>query len=324
MTAVFCILMTLLGRPDREACLVFLLEHSPESDGSGEYLPLIEENIDLAIWAADTMPWGDIIPDSIFLSYVLPARVSQEPLVDWRPVFRDALVPVLQGVTTIEEATVAVGAWCDSITDYQPTQMRDQSPFVTWSSGIGRCEELTVFYMDALRSVGIPCRQVYTPWWTTCDSNHAWPEVWTEHGWVYADASTEEVNKLPAWFDDRVSKAALVVAIASGSLPHALYKRGSVSIINTTDSYAGTGTLVIGDDSTKVFVSLGNYGALRPFLVMDTDLREADLGEGVYFASWGWPVQGVLFDITQGEQTVIVPGDSPIPGTMRINLREGS
>ncbi len=48
--------------------------------------------------------------------------------------------------------------------------------------GIGRCEELTVFFMDALRSVGIPCRQAYTPWWLTVDSNHAWPEVWTPEG----------------------------------------------------------------------------------------------------------------------------------------------
>jgi hypothetical protein len=141
---------------------------------------------------------------------------------------------------------------------------------------------------------------------------------------VYADASTEEVDKLPAWFDERVSQAALVVAIANDSVPHGLYQRGSVSIIPVTDSYTGTGRLIIGDDSTKVFISLGNYGALRPFLVMDEDLREADLGEGIYFASWGWPVQGMLFEITVGGQTILVPGESAIPETMRINLREDS
>jgi hypothetical protein len=314
--------MALMARPDRETCITFLLEHSPGGDSSGEYLPIIEENVDLALWAIDFMPWGSSIPDSVFLRYVLPARVSQEPLVAWRPVFRDALLPHLQGINTIEEATVIIGGWCDSITDYQPTQMRDQSPFVTWSSGIGRCEELTVFYMDALRSMGIPCRQVYTPWWTTCDSNHAWPEVWTTSGWVYADASTEELDKLPAWFDERVSRAVIVVAIANDSVPGAVLQRGSVSIIPVTDRYAETGELTIADDSTEVTISVANYGALRPVLVMEPGLRTVELGEGRYFASWGWPVQGMIFEVTAGEGTVILPGNSEIPRLMLMNLRE--
>ena len=323
MTAALCILMAFLARPDRDTCMIFLIEHSPGSDSSGENLSVLEENVDLALWAMDSMPWGSSIPDSVFFRYVLPSRVSQEPLVAWRPVFRDALVPHLQGVTTIEEATVTIGAWCDSITDYQPTQMRDQSPFVTWSSGIGRCEELTVFYMDALRSMGIPCRQVYTPWWTTCDSNHAWPEVWTTSGWVYADASTEEVDKLPAWFEERVSRAAIVVAIANDSVPGAVMQRGSVSIIPVTDRYASTGVLTIADDSTEVTISVANYGALRPVLVMEPALRYVELGEGRYFASWGWPVRGKIFEVTAGGETIILPGDSEIPRLMLMNLREG-
>ncbi len=323
MISTLCVLMALLAWLDHDTCMNFILEHSPGSDSSGEYLPIIEENVDLALWAIDSMPWGSSIPDSVFLRYVLPARVSQEPLVAWRPVFRDALAPHLQDVTTIEEAAVIIGGWCDSITDYQPTQMRDQSPFVTWSSGIGRCEELTVFYLDALRSMGIPCRQVYTPWWVTCDNNHAWPEVWTTTGWVYADASTEELDKLPAWFDDRVSRAAIVVAIANDSIPGAVMQRGSVSIIPVTDSYAATGVLSIADDSTEVVISVVNYGALRPVLVMKAALRSVELGEGRFFASWGWPPRGKVFEITPGDTTVILPADDPIPDVLYMNVKKG-
>ena len=322
MTAVFLAAALLTARPGRDACTDYILTYSPAGDATGDNLAIVEENVDLAIWAADSMPWGGIIPDSVFLRYVLPARVSQEPLVRWRPVFRDALLPHLTGVTTIEEAAVIIGGWCDSITDYQPTQMRDQSPFVTWSSGIGRCEELTVFYMDALRSVGIPCRQVYTPWWTTCDSNHAWPEVWTPNGWAYADISTEDLDKLPQWFDDRVSKAAIVIAIACGDVDGAVLRRGSVSVIPVTGSYADTGRLTIGDDSTEVTVSVANYGALRPVLVLEPGVRSVELGEGRFFASWGWPLQGTVFEITPGEETVIVPGEAEIPGVLRMNLKE--
>jgi hypothetical protein len=177
--------------------------------------------------------------------------------------------------------------------------------------------------MDALRSVGIPCRQVYTPWWTTCDSNHAWPEVWTPDGWKYADASTEGLDKLPEWFDARVSRAALVVAIANDSVPGAILQRGSISVIPVTGSYTGTGLLTIADDTTEVTISVANYGALRSILVMAEDLRSVELGEGRYFASWGWPVQGTVIEITVGEDVILLPGDSPIPGSLKMNLREG-
>jgi len=323
MISILLLLLVSQSQPDQEECLRFLIEHSPDCDATGDYLSILEVNTELAIWARDTMPWGREIPDSIFFRYVLPARVSQEPLVEWRPVFSEALLPHLRDVTTIEEAAVIIGEWCDSITDYEPTQMRDQSPFVTWSSGIGRCEELTVFYMDALRSVGIPCRQVYTPWWITCDNNHAWPEVWTPDGWKYADASTEELDKLPEWFDIRVSQAALVVAIANDSVPGAIMQRGSISVIPVTRNYADTGLLTIVDDTTEVTISVVNYGALRSILVMDEDLRSVELGEGRYFASWGWPVQGMVIEITPGEDVILLPGDSQIPGMLNMNLREG-
>ncbi|PIE51779.1 hypothetical protein CSA37_07195 [Candidatus Fermentibacteria bacterium] len=321
MTAVL-LAVIIISSPAREECIDFLLSNSPSSDRSGESLTALQENVDLALLAVETMPWGESIPDSVFLRYVLPARVSQEPLVAWRPVFREALLPLLEGVNTIEEATVVIGGWCDSITEYQPTQVRDQSPFVTWSSGTGRCEELTVFYMDALRSVSIPCRQVFTPYWITCDSNHAWPEVWTESGWVYADISTEDLNKLPEWFDDRVSKAAIVVAITTGNAEGALRQLGSVSLVPVTETYAQTGLLTIADDSAEVVVSVANYGALREIVTMTPELRQVELGEGRFVATWGWPVRGTVFEIIPGEETVIVPDDSQMLEELHINLRE--
>ena len=62
----------------------------------------------------------------------------------------------------------------------------------------------------------------------------------------------------------------------------------------------------------------------RAILVMDSDLRSVDLGEGRYFASWGWPVQGMIFEVIPDGQVTIVPGDAEIPQTMlMMNLREG-
>ncbi len=285
-------------------CREHLEKHSPSVDFQNEAsISIIEENIALALWSRDSMPWGPSIPDAIFLSYVLPARVSQEPLVDWRLKFRDALLPVIEGASTIDEATVLVSIWCDSILDYKPTQFRDQSPLVTWSSGIGRCEEMTVFFLDALKSIGIPCRQVYTPWWSTVDSNHAWPEVWTSDGWHFTDISSEVETPNSTWFTERAKFTALVVAIACDSVESALKYYGDVSSLNVTSAYAPTGLLYCEESLTDpVTISVVNWGSYRSFAVLDSLHPEIALGGGVYLLTWGWPLNS--------REVTVIPGDS--------------
>ena len=318
-------LVALLSLLSVEECREHLEAHSPSVDFIVEgNLSIIDENISLALWSRDSMPWGPSIPDSVFLRYVLPARVSQEPLVNWRRKFRDALLPVIEGAATIEDATILVSNWCDSILDYAPTQFRDQSPLVTWSSGIGRCEEMTVFFLDALRSIGIPCRQVYTPWWSTVDSNHAWPEVYTSEGWHFTDISAEVETPNSTWFTERAKYTALVVAIAADSVDAALKYYGDVSSLNVTGEYAPTGLLYCREALTSpVTVTVVNWGSYRPFAVLDSLHPEIALGGGVYLLTWGWPVSCLEVSIVPGDSTSFTLAQSSLPDHHIMNLREG-
>lgn len=293
----------------------FLLERSPLSDSREPGYSILLENTELALAARDSLPWGEDIPDSVFLRYVLPARVSQEPLSRWRPAFIQHVLPLLQGVSDIEEAVLIISDWSDSLTDYRPTQLRDQSPMVTWSSGIGRCEELTVFFMDALRSVAIPCRQAYTPWWLTVDGNHAWPEVWTPEGWKCLERVSTE-NRLPQenWFTERASESALVLAMVSDSVAGAVRYSSGVSFLPVTSSYAETGLLRIVGDTAEVWVCVFNYGAPRRILTMPSNLREVGLGAGSYLLTWGWPVSTARVEIAPGDTTSFRPCGSADPG----------
>lgn len=65
----------------------------------------------------------------------------------------------------------------------------------------GRCGEQSVFTVTALRAVGIPARQCYTPRWVHTDSNHAWVEAWIDGKWHYMGASEPEAELDVAWFD---------------------------------------------------------------------------------------------------------------------------
>lgn len=306
-----------------QQCMDQLRAHSPVSDiAVAENLTILEENAELALWTRENTPWGPLIPDSVFLRYVLPARVSQEPLVAWRPVFMEALLPVIRESETAGEAVIAVSAWCDGIVDYAPTQYRDQSPFVTWSSGIGRCEEMTVFFMCALRSVGIPCRQIYAPWWSTVDGNHAWPEVWTPDGWAYTDISSELETLNDTWFAERARSTALVVAMVPDSVGGALRYHGDASSVNVTPVYSATGLLVLEDPRERVTVSLMNWGSYRPLAVLDSLHRSVELGDGSYLLTWGWPVNSMHISVPAGDTVKVRASAGDLPGHMVMNLRE--
>lgn len=316
------LLVAVTGVLSQERCMAHLEAHSPPGDLSVQSsIRILEENTELALWTRDNTPWGSSIPDSIFLRYVLPARVSQEPLVDWRPVFLESVLPVIEGAATIEEATLLVSSWSDSLIDYGQTQFRDQSPFVTWSSGTGRCEEMTVFFMDALRSVGIPCRQVYTPWWSTVDSNHAWPEVWTPEGWRYTDISAEVETLNSAWFTERARSSALVVAIVPDSVGSALNYYGDVSSVNVTGIYAETGLLACPDPVEDVTVSIFNWGSYRPLAVLDSLHCTLELGGGVYLLTWGWPVNSMEVTVTPGLATICDLSRAVLPEHHVMNIR---
>jgi hypothetical protein len=306
---------------DQASCLEYLRGNSPGCDLVPAYENLLEENVRLALLARDTIPWAASVPESLFLQYVLPVRVSQEPLVPWRSVFFGHVLPIALSSPDLETAALRIGAWCDSIVDYRPTQRRDQSPLVTWSSGIGRCEELTVFYMDALRSVGIPCRQAYTPWWTVCDNNHAWTEVWTSRGWKFGEsAAPSDSLGSPPWFAENASRAGLVVAIVQDSVPDALVRRGSASVLNVTPLYAPTGLVRVADDSTAVVVNIVNYGVLRPLAAIRLPVREVALGKGIYALSWGWPLNIRVVSIAGGDTVLVDCSEtSTLPGFCEMN-----
>lgn len=325
MVTGFLLVILATGRVSDADAASWLQENSPPCDLVPAYASLLEENCALAGRAVDSVPWGGSIPDSIFLRYVLPVRVSQEPITAWRPMLYEELMPLAMSAGGIERAAEFILAWCDTTAEFRQTQRRDQSPLVTISCGSGRCEELTILQMDALRAVGIPCRQTYTPWWTVCDNNHAWTEVWTPSGWVSTESgvSVDSLDQ-PAWFTSNASRAALVVSVAQGEVPGALITRGSASLVNVTANYAPTGLLrVVGDEYAPVYVSIVNWGALRPVVTLRHSRREVELGAAIYLVSWGWPIATSTVRIAAGDTvTVDLAAGAPLPPVLTLNLEE--
>jgi hypothetical protein len=238
------------------------------------------------------------VPEEIYLHYVLPPRVSQEPLEPWRGYLLDQLTERLEGIASMEDAAIEVNRWCGERVGFKPTQRRDQGVFETLASGYGRCEEMMIVHIAALRSVGIPARQAWTPFWATSDNNHAWTEVWVDSTWHYTGACEPREVLDDAWFNESVKGAALVMSAVVGeaaSEDETYREEERFSLVNSTGHYVEPGFLEVAVTergrraaNVPVTVSLWNFGALRAVARVETDgrgLARLTIGDGDYFVA---------------------------------------
>ena len=183
----------------REA-LTFLYAYMPLgdiTDYSGEFFL---ENIDYSLKAKEEMPWGKLIPEREFRHFVLPIRVNNENLDNSRKVFYEELKDRVKNLS-LHDAVLEVNHWCHEKVVYTPSDSRTSSPLASVKTAYGRCGEESTFTVAALRSVGIPARQVYTPRWAHTDDNHAWVEAWVDGQWYFLGACEPEPVLNLGWFN---------------------------------------------------------------------------------------------------------------------------
>lgn len=149
------------------------------------------------------------IPDEVFLDYVVFHRVNTEGLTACRKLFCDCLRERVSN-KQMEEAILETNYWCAEEATYQATDDRTISAEAVYRSGIGRCGEESVFTVNALRSIGIPARQVYAHRWAHCDDNHAWVEVWCEGEWHFLGACEPEEILDRGWFIHASSRSMMI------------------------------------------------------------------------------------------------------------------
>ena len=186
----------------------FLLENMSLADRVVYDRPFWENNVEKTLQVRTRMGWN--IPERDFRYFVLPLRVNNENLDDFRLEWADSLCSRVNGMT-MEQAILEINHWCHEMATYAPSDARTSSPLATIRKGLGRCGEESVLTVSALRAVGIPARQVYTPRWAHTDDNHAWVEAISDDGkWHFIGACEPEPKLDMAWFNAPVSRAMLL------------------------------------------------------------------------------------------------------------------
>ena len=141
--------------------LSFLYRYMPLADITDYTTDFHLQNVRATFEARQQMPWGTTVPELLFNHFVLPLRVNNEALDMSRPVFFKELKERVKGMS-MEQAILEVNHWCHEHVTYQPSDSRTLSPLACMKTAIGRCGEESTFTVAALRSIGIPARQMGT------------------------------------------------------------------------------------------------------------------------------------------------------------------
>ena len=186
------------------------------------------------------MPWGKNVPELLFRHFVVPIRVNNEALDNARSVFYNELKDRIKGMSMMD-AIIEVNHWCHEKVTYQPSDARTSAPLATLKTATGRCGEESTFAVAALRAVGIPARQVYTPRWAHTDDNHAWVEAWADGKWYFLGACEPEPVLNLGWFNAPASRAMLMHTRAFGDYngpEEVMLRTSNFTEINLTSNYA--------------------------------------------------------------------------------------
>lgn len=180
------------------------------------------------------------LPETVFLNYVLAHRVNEEEVAPCRSLFCEKIGGRVNGMS-LKEAALEVNFWCAEEATYHTTDDRTLSALTVYRRGNGRCGEESVFAVNALRSVGIPARQVYAPRWSHCDDNHAWVEIWCDGEWYFLGACEPEMVLDKGWFTNASSRAMMIHSRffdEEGAEGDIISRNGMVTEINELRRYA--------------------------------------------------------------------------------------
>ncbi|WP_274422668.1 transglutaminase domain-containing protein [Blautia sp. XA-2221] len=189
------------------------------------------------------------LPEDIFLNYVLYHRVNEEEIAPCRELFHNEIrsfmeenkkLSLMDGCSR-KDFAIEVNYWCAQEATYHCTDDRTLSALTVYRRGNGRCGEESVFTVNAMRSVGIPARQVYAPKWSHCDDNHAWVEIWNDGTWYFLGACEPLPILNKGWFTNASSRAMMVHSRwfdSASADEETIGKDGMVTMFNELSRYA--------------------------------------------------------------------------------------
>lgn len=292
--------------------LKYLYAYMPVNDMADYDGALFLSHVRQTLEIREAMPWGSRVPDHLFLHFVLPYRVNTENIEDSRGILYKELAERTKSLS-MADAILETNYWCHEKATYIASDLRTIAPLSMIRNARGRCGEESTLAVAALRSIGIPARQVYTPRWAHCDDNHAWVEAWADGTWYYIGACEPEARLNQGWFSPPARRAMLINTRIYADYP------GPEDItladewfteINLLENYAPTRTITVlvkdGEGNAvggaDVHFELYNTAEFYPIATIPTN----EQGEASFKTGFGDLVIRAVKNGKWGEQKITV------------------
>ena len=312
---------------DEQEALKFLYAYMPLADVTDYPTSFFADNVRMSFKARKEMPWGKNVPELLFRHFVVPIRVNNEALDNARSVFYNELKDRIKGMSMMD-AIIEVNHWCHEKVTYQPSDARTSAPLATLKTATGRCGEESTFAVAALRAVGIPARQVYTPRCAHTDDNHDWVEAWADGKWYFLGACEPEPVLNLGWFNAPASRAMLMHTRAFGDYngpEEVMLRTSNFTEINLTSNYAPVAPIdfYVKDsegkpvENARVEFKIYNYAEFFTAVTKYTDANghtslSAGIGDLVVWASKDGKYTYQKVSFGKDKETILtLPGGAP-------------
>lgn len=318
--SLFSVFSSVQNEEERIA-LKFLYAFMPLVDLADYNGELFLSHVRHSLRVRQTVSWGSKVPGDLFLHFVLPYRISNETIEDYRGYFYNELFERVEALS-MTDAILEINHWCHEKATYIASDPRTASPLTLIRTAQGRCGEESALLVLALRSLGIPARQVYTPRWAHTDSNHAWVEAWADGEWFFLGACEPEPKLNMGWFEGPSRRAMLIHTRVPGHIyagpEEKVQVRDDYTEINLLQNYAPTRQIVITVknnegrpvEGARVDLKVFNYGQFSTIVRLISDENgkvsiTTGRGDVMIFASTptGW---GFVFVEADGPENVEV------------------
>lgn len=158
------------------------LTMSPE-DRQNMTATILEDHVLNALSARNS--WYDVLPDSIFMNYVLPFRIDNEPLSSYRSTLGawlgrrvqpgETAIAMTEEIMNVITQTITLTGYTNDVPVLAPTHIIP--------SGQASREGRWILLGASLRTFGIPARPV-KGWFPGVDRNlYLWFDIWTGDEW---------------------------------------------------------------------------------------------------------------------------------------------
>lgn len=239
----------------------FMHKAEPQYDIETVTANYLISNIESAfgVW---NKPWAKDVSFDLFCKYVLPYRIGEEPISNWRDRFKSLYeYPTEQLFDCQDNRFYKMGIYSElrkklPISIYTPKYLRPEIPLdMLPDMHVGNCKDAASFSTAQLRSLGIPSTIDFVPQWANRSMGHSWCVIFIndktaipfgvgeEAGAHFNNASEKKIAKVFRYSYQNNDGFAEISSEKEELVPELFKQTG---IIDVTSEYVGTSDVVIG------------------------------------------------------------------------------